>query len=325
VSDLGIAFSGSGGGSEAVSLMRYTQQGVSLDQALVSATWRPGTTSLAGTWVPFVAVQSGVTTREVPGVAPAGTSVFATFLGENNLHYFASFSAGAWSPAAEAVLPSAGAQAAGPTPAGIAATGSSATLVYFANATNFATTQNRATAWQPAITLDNAGADESYVSTPSVVAMSGGTVELLTAFIRQTDGVIRYATRSAGTWSATAAVPGATAPSSTTYGPVERVGLAALPGGEAILGWRDRTTSQLYYSLYSGGVWSAAPAPIVSPNVVVSAAPSLTHGVAGVTAEAAFVESNGVAYHARLSAGVWAAPVVVGGTGLSHVTICTAP
>jgi hypothetical protein len=327
VSDLGVAISGSGASAQGVSVLRHSDDGSALAQALMFATWAPGSTTLVGTWTsPFAAVATGVTTREVPAISTAGGAQLVGFQGTDEKLYFASYAAGTWSPTAEPVQPTSGAQAAGPTPPGIAAVGSSATLVYFANSTNFATTQVRTTTWQPGITLDNTGADESYVTTPSVVAMDGGTADLLVAFIRQGDGAIRFATHSAGTWSATAAVPGATAPTATTWDTtLERVGLAALPSGGAILAWRDRTTSGIYCSIYSGGAWSAAPLAFSSPNVTVAAAPSVAHGVAGVTAEIAFVESNGVAYHARLTGSSWTSPVAVGGTTLSHVAIATIP
>lgn len=327
VNDLGIAISGSGASAQGVSVMRHADDGSALAQALVYATWAPGSTTLLGTWTSlFTPVATGVTTREVPAIAAAGSTQFVGFQGTDEKYYFASYAADAWSPTAEPVEPPSGAQAVGPTPQGIAAIGAGATIVYFANSTNFATTQDRRATWQPAVTLDNAGADESYVTTASVVAMNGGTADLLTAFVRQADGAIRFATRSAGTWSATAAVPGAAAPTAATWDTtLERVGLAALPNGSAILTWRDRTTSGIFYSLYAGGAWSATPVAFSSPNITVAATPSIAHGVAGVTAEIAFVEGNGVAYHARLTGSSWTTPVAVGGTSLSHVTITSAP
>ena len=327
MSDLGVAISGSGANAQGVSVMRHTADGSALDQALLYATWAPGSTTLKGTWTSlFTPVATGVTTREVPAIVAAGNTQLVGFQGTDEKYYFASYAGGTWSPTAEPVEPPGGVQAAGPTPQGIAPIGTGATIVYFGNGTNFATTQARTTTWQPAITLDNTGADESYVTTPSVIAMNGGTTSLLTVFIRQGDGALRFATQNGGAWSATAAVPGAAAPTATTWNTtLERVGLAALPNGGAILAWQDRTTSGIFYSLYSGGAWSASPLAFSSPNVTVGAAPSLAHGVAGATAEMAFVETSGVAYHARLTGSTWTTPVAVGGTTLSHVAIATVP
>jgi hypothetical protein len=303
--------------------MRYTNTGAALDQSLVYATWAAGSAGANGTWAPFAAVSTGVTTLEVPGITTSGSSVLVAFLGTNNDHYFTSFTAGAWSSVA-AVEPTAGSQASGPTPGGIAAVAGDATIAYFANTTNQATSQELTTSWQVPVTIDTNASDESYVATPSIVALNGGAAELLVAFIRQSDGEILFATQTGGAWSTPAAIPGATAPSATSYGPVERVGLAALPNGGAILAWRDRTTSGIFYSLYSG-TWSAAPIAFSTPNITLSAAPAVAHGVAGATAEMAFVGSSGAAFHARLIGGTWTTPVMVGGTTLSHVAIASGP
>ncbi len=318
VSDFGVAFLGTGAATQAVSVMRYTQIGASLDQALMYATWTPGATTLAGAWVPFASIGPTVTTREVPAIAAAGSTAFVAFQGVDDNFYFAEFTAGAWNPSAEAVTTGGGF----PTPPGIAAIGSDATISYFnIGPNNGPTAEERTTSWQPPTPL---GTNASYVATPAIVAMNGGTPDLLTAFIEQSDGAIEFCTHTSTGWTPCTAVAGAHAPASTTYGPVERVGLAALPGGGAILAWRDATTSGLMVSLYSGSAWST-PAAFASPNIILTAAPAVTHGVAGATAEMAFVESSGVAYHTRLISGAWTPPVSVGGTTLSHVTISSAP
>jgi hypothetical protein len=317
VSDLGIAFIGSGATSEAVSVMRYTLTGNASDQAVVYATWAPGTTT--GTWSPFAGIAAGVTAREVPAITGSGSTAFATFQGTDFNLYFAAYTGGAWSPTAEAV-----GVGGVPTPAGIATVvGSNPSVAYFSNA-NQATSDTRVGTWQTPVTVDSQTADESFVATPSIVTTSGGTAELLMAFIRQSDGAILYATRTAGVWSLATPVGGAYAPAASSFGPVERVALAALPAGGAILGWRDSTTSGAFSSLYNGTAWSA-PTPFSTPNVTLSAAPALAHGVAGATAEIAFVESDGIAYSARLVLGAWTGPVAVGGTTLSHVTLTSAP
>jgi hypothetical protein len=313
VSDLGLAFISSGATPEAVAALRYTLTGDPLDQALVYTTW----TEASG-FAQFAAVASGVTTREVPAIAGTGGSAFVTFQGVSDFDiYFAEFDGTTWSPTNEAV-----GTGGVPTPAGIAAIGSTASIAYFSVA-NDPTAQDRATTWQTATTL---GTDASYVATPSMVAMNGGTAELLTVYIRQSDGALVYNARTAGTWSTSSTIPGAAAPASTSYGPVERVGLAALPSGGAIVTWRDATTSEIFYSLYAAGAWSVAPIAFASPNAVVSAAPAITHGVAGATAEMAFVAGDGNAYHSRLVSGTWSSPLqAISGGGVDHVAIAAAP
>ena len=50
-----------------------------------------------------------------------------------------------------------------------------------------------------------------------------------------------------------------------------------------------------------------------------------SHGVGGTDAEIAFVQPDGVAYHARLVGGVWSAPMAIGGAGLTHVALAVWP
>lgn len=154
--------------------------------------------------------------------------------------------------------------------------------------------------------------------------MNGGTADLLTVYANQSNGALMYNTRTSGTWSSAAAIAGAAVPESTSFGPVERVALAALPNGAAICAWRDVVTSGIDYSLYDGTAWSA-PASFPT-SVVLAAAPALAHGVAGATAEIAYVDGSGVAWHARLVGGSWTTPVqVLTLTAGSHVAIATSP
>jgi hypothetical protein len=125
---------------------------------------------------------------------------------------------------------------------------------------------------------------------------------------------IMFMTRTGGAWSSPAAIVNCLTN--------ERVALAPLPGGGAILAFRG-TDTNLYWSVYSGGAWSPV-APIASPNVSADAPPAVTHGMAGYTAELAYV-SGGAAYHARLTGSAWSAPTLVGGSGLNGVAIAAAP
>ncbi len=313
VSDLGLAFISSGATPEAVGALRYTLMGDPLDQTLVYTTW-----SEASGFSQLTAVSSGTTTREVPAIAGAGGSAFVSFQGIDFNLYFAEYDGATWTPTPPEAVGVGGT----PTPAGIAAIGSNVSIAYFAMTTNAPTAQDRTTTWQAATTL---GADDSFVATPSIVAMDGGTAELLTVYIRQSDGALVYDTRTSGVWSTSQAIAGATAPASSTFGPVERVGLAALPSGGAIVTWRDASTSGIYYALYAAGSWSA-PIAFATPNAVVAAAPAITHGAVGATAEMAFVASDGNAYHARLVGGAWTSPVqAISGGAVDHVAIATSP
>jgi hypothetical protein len=315
-SDLGVAFISAGAAPEAVAVMEETGGGADpQNQDVEYATW-----TQIGSFTPFAPIAAGVTARDVPAIAGTGGQGFVAFQGTDTNQYFALFSGTTWSPTAEAITTG----GSYPTPAGIAAIGTNASVVYFANTagSNDPTEQDRTTSWQAPTTL---GTDSSFSATPAVVAMNGGTADLMTVYIRQSDGALTFNTRTSGVWSTSAQVPGALAPSSTTFGPNERVALAALPGGAAIVAWRDRTTNAIDYSLYSGTAWSAAPS-VFPTAVVLSAAPAVAHGVAGAVAEIAYVDGSGAGWHARLVGSSWTTPVQVFPTGtLSHVALAASP
>jgi hypothetical protein len=48
-------------------------------------------------------------------------------------------------------------------------------------------------------------------------------------------------------------------------------------------------------------------------------------GVGAATAEVAFIESDGVAYHSRLIGSTWTAPVAIGGTSVANVALASLP
>ena len=277
------------------------------------------TTWTGGTWTTFAAVGAGITTRKEPAADALTASAQAVFQGTDFKHYFTAYDGSAWS-AVEAVGPT-GNQSTGPTPAGIAALTAGSTIAFF-NGNNDPNAEDRlAGVWAPEVLLSQ---DKSFVASPSVIRLSGGGADVMTAFIRQSDGAVMTSTRTAGTWSTPAAIAGASAHTDASFGPIEHVALAALPSGGAILAYRDEATGGIFYSLYAAAAWSA-PAALANPNVVPSAAPSLAHGVGTATAEMAFVESDGVAYHVRLVAGAWTTPTAIGGTGLANVTLASAP
>ncbi|MCZ7685109.1 MAG: hypothetical protein M5U28_42595 [Sandaracinaceae bacterium] len=148
---------------------------------------------------------------------------------------------------------------------------------------------------------------------PSIVAPSSGP-ELMIVFVRSTDAAIVFTTWSGGAWSSPVAIA-----SAVTNEPVS---LIALAGGDVVLAFRG-LDSQAYWSRHSSGIWSSV-APIASPNPTVASPPSLAPGVGGVDAELAYV-SAGAAYHQRLTGATWSGAVLVGGAGLTAVSIASSP
>ncbi len=65
--------------------------------------------------------------------------------------------------------------------------------------------------------------------------------------------------------------------------------------------------------------------PVDATPVSLASAPSLAAGVGGKVAEIAFVQNDGVAYHARFDGSAWSLPVAVGGGALTAAAIASAP
>ena len=150
---------------------------------------------------------------------------------------------------------------------------------------------------------------------PAITAPTSGP-ELVVAYVQASPSQqILAAYRTNGAWSAPVAIT-----SGLTTDPVA---LAPLAGGGVLLAYRG-TDSKLYTAQFSGGAWSTAE-PAFSPNVTISAAPSLAKGVGTAAAEMAYVDANGALWHARFNGVNWAAPLQVAGSGFAHVAIASAP
>jgi hypothetical protein len=279
------------------------------------------TTWNSGAWTPFAAVGAGVTTREQPSIRAAGAAAHAVFHGDDFKYYHALFT-GAAIPQPEAVGAGAG-QSFGPSPAVIVASptfpaGATASVAFINGAAqNHVFSRDRgAASWNAEAQID--GGNTNFNLAPDLIRLSAGP-ELMAVWARTGDNQVLYATRSGGVWSAAGLVP-------NTFSN-DRVSVAELPGGAAILAFRG-TDGFLYYAHYANGVWSAA-APFSTPNVAITASPAIAHGVGAgatqATAELAFTMADGKVYASRLLGGVWAAPLLVGGANMNRVAIASAP
>jgi hypothetical protein len=112
--------------------------------------------------------------------------------------------------------------------------------------------------------------------------------------------------------------PAASLPNSLTNDPVS---LTALPGGRALLAFRGQDNFP-YFTLYSGGSWSAV-APLFSPNLQIDNPSAVAPGC-GADAVMAYV-SGGAVYRTELSGDSWSPAVLVGGTGMQYVAVATQP
>jgi hypothetical protein len=275
-----------------------------------------------GTWSTPSSITASAVARSQSFVDATGGTVSHVAYQDNTYHYWYLAYTGTWS--APQPIGVTGNQNYGPFAATIAALGANATAAFFDGQgpqINYAAASDLVGgAWQPRVDIagNTIGGSNAFTIPPAIVPLSSGP-ELLMVYVQAPDAQnhtqIVFATRAAGTWSTPASINNC-----LTHDPVA---LAPLPSGGAILAFRGEDTN-LYWTVYSGGAWSPV-APLATPNVSVAKPPALAHGVGGDVAEIAFVKSDGMAYHARLTGSTWSAPVLVGGASLSGVALASAP
>jgi hypothetical protein len=142
------------------------------------------------------------------------------------------------------------------------------------------------------------------------------------------DGMLHYALRTAGTWSAPTAIPG------LTVGNKDIAGLAPIAAGGAVLAY-EGTDSHLYTTVLSASApftWSAvargggtmmADGGTVTADPVLLGPPAVATGAQGADAELAYLDSQlFLLYTARLNGGAWG-PRVNDGTGSFYTAIAT--
>ena len=266
-----------------------------------------------GAWAAPAPITAAAVAREQPFVDAAGGATSHLVYQDMSYKYWYLAYTGTWTSMPQAVGPAAN-QSYGPVPATLAARGADTTVAFIdgqSPSVNYAAQIDRTGGtWQAR--ADLAG-PESFTVPPAIIPLSAGP-ELMMVFVQQ-DAKIAFVTRTGGAWTAPVILAGCLTG--------DRVSLAPLPGGGAILAFRGQDQN-LYWTVYAGGAWSVV-APFSTPNVSIARPPAVTHGIAGDAAEIAFIESDGKAYHARLVGSTWSAPVAVGGTALNGVAIVATP
>jgi hypothetical protein len=282
---------------QGIGLMRFTQLGNAADNQLQYMSYANGI------WMNFAPVAAGVTTQGPPSIAASATGFQAAFHGFDFNNYFAGFTGGAWAPTAEAI------GSASPHAGDITSNAAGSTFVFARGPQNDLVARDRtAGVWLPE-QLIAPSAQVNFNIPPEVVTTTG--TDLMVAFVAP-GGQIRFATRTASIWSATAAVPFATT--------ADRVALTALPGGNAVLAFRGMD-GNLYASVYTGGAWFA-PGQVTTG---ILSAPSITQGIGPAAVELAYIGNDGNAYHRRFITNAWTAPTLVGGPNLVGVAIASSP
>jgi hypothetical protein len=279
--------------------MRFTQLGNTADNQLQYTTWT------AGTWSSFAPIAAGVTTQGPPTLSASASGVQASYHDMNYNNVFAGFTGGVWAPTNESVGSSGG------RAGDIVITSTGSTLVFARGLANELVARDRTGGtWFPEQIIAGS-AEFDYTISPEVVAMTAGS-ELMVAFVSSVGGQIRFATRTAGVWSTTAALPNATT--------LDRVSLTALPGGNAALAFRGMD-GNLYASVYFGGAWST-PSQVTTS---IMSSPSLAQGTGAAYLELAYVGSDGNVYHTRFVGNAWTMPAYVAGPNYVGVAIASSP
>lgn len=146
---------------------------------------------------------------------------------------------------------------------------------------------------------------------PALLAPTSGP-ELIVAFVRASDGMVQYQTRTNGVWSVVATVP-ATVPS--TGSPV----LASLADGEIDLAYLGPDHNG-YMSTFSAAAFDA---PIWLVQGVICP-PAITRGAEGAEMDLVFVDQTNVGYWARRIAGQWTTPTFVASAAAPSCVATTA-
>lgn len=261
------------------------------------------------------------TAQGTPALAVTGTTALAVYWGgAGDGTYYSGTYTGSWDMGDDLVEADGGAQSfgsSGPVAAGV---GSSVVAVQAGTNGTLYDQAWTAGAWQAA----SAHAGTAVVPTisPAVVALQGGTADLMIVYVRSsnTDYHLMYTTRTSGAWSTPAEVYDTS--SSVAYTELAPT-LAALPGGGAMVVWQGGNNMP-YESTYTAGTGWAAPVQIASTTVM--SVPVVAQGVCGATAIVGFVQTGGQVEVTSLSGSTWSSPTAISGaTGMVSVALASRP
>jgi hypothetical protein len=288
-------------------------QGTGFVAALRSATGALLSSTFTSKWSDATSV-SGAQTVDAPALATIGTTVHVVYH-DTSFKFEHRKYASSWDVADDNVGGSGVSQAFGPSAPALAA--ASASLV-FAQAGDNSLVYDITwiSSWQPPD--QPTGASIQKTLPPSMVALTGGSQDLLLVYLRNADYKIMSVARASGAWGAPVLLD------ATAYSN-DPLALAALPGGRALLVYRG-SDQKPYFSVYDVAktpVWSV-PRALLASNPTVASTPSVAAGVCGDDAEVAYASSTGGAEIAHYSGGSFAGPTVVSGTaGSTYVAIAT--
>jgi hypothetical protein len=276
-------------------------------------------TSFTGSWIPPAAIGAALA-QGVPALVVVGSTAHVVYWGSNGKFYHGTYS-GSWDAASDPVQASGGPQSFGSSAPAAAAVGTTL-VVLQAGQDGVLYDQTWTGSWQAA----TAHAGTSLVGTlsPAVVALEGGSADLLVVFVHAGDAggyFLQYTVRTAGVWSAPSFVydqGGNVAFAGTTPS------LAALPGGKAVLAWMGSSPAYPYVSTYDPA--SGWTAPIAASNDTLASPPSVAPGVCGASAVLAYAKTDGTVAVTSTSGGPWTTSQLVPGTnGMAWAAVASNP
>jgi hypothetical protein len=271
-------------------------------------------TIFQSSWADPAAVASA-STIDGPSLAVVGSTAHLLYQDATYKYFHGQYATSAWDSASDPVGGSGSSQSYGARGPSGAAAGSDLIAVQ-AGSDSYLYDQTWSGSWQTA--HQQGGAAIQNTLPPTIVALSGGSSELLAAYLRVSDYKVMAVARTSGTWG-TPMLIDANAYSN------DPVALAPLPGGKALLVFRG-SDDKPYFSTWDGASTWTAPAAVVATNPVVGSVPSIAPGVCGADAIVAWAESGGGVRYASFSAGTFGAPQSVAGTsGAKFVAAGTLP
>ncbi|HEY8089117.1 MAG TPA: hypothetical protein VIF09_14760 [Polyangiaceae bacterium] len=276
-------------------------------------------TAFTGSW--SAPAHIGTTLGQgVPALAAAGTTAHVVYWGSDDKFYHGTY-ASSWDAANDPVQSGGGTQSFGPSAPAAAVVGSTLVMVQ-AGQDGVLYDQAWTGSWQAA--SGHAGTSLVSSLSPAIVALDGGTADLMVVFVHAGDAAsyyLQYTTRTSGSWSSPADVydqAGNVAYAGATPS------LAALPGGGAALAWRGSSPAYPYVSLYTpGSGWSA---PLAVSADALTSTPGVAAGVCGATMALAYVKTDGTIAFTSASGGPWSTPALLpGATSMTWVALATSP
>jgi hypothetical protein len=243
-------------------------------------------------------------------LATIGSTVHSVYLGSDSYFFHGTYTAGSWDCESDPLMDF------GPQAPALASVGSSLVAV-FDGMDGDLYTQSWSGSWASAAVLTGAAVD-SEPPPPTVIALDGGSSDLMIVYEDATENQLFWSTRSGGTWS----TPALTNVDAFTDAQVSAAPLSAGAAVVTFLGTDGNPYAMTFDPTSSS--WTA-PVAILTGGSALPAAPTVATGICGVDAIAEVIQPGGVELIA-LSSGTWSSPVTVSGTASStFATIATSP